>query len=223
MKHWCCLLSLCLVSQFSPAATNSPVRSLGIIRRDGDSAEIFDKSTNLADLEKGVGHFLSHTIATCRSNAAAQGKSPQSIGGMGGSWLEWARLIALKEKKLLPSYWQTEFTKVPDNFSDMMLGSKESGPVIISCKTSLRERYKQAGLEAVALRQHFPDAKFYLLTLDNDKCHVARIRKKLADKELLALQAVYDETNVDQVFAFLETLKLGPPDARVLRQGAVVR
>src|SRR5712671_2592560 len=161
MKRAICLISLCLVAQLCQAVTNSPVRALGIISTYGDSAEIFDKSANLTDLDKSVGYFLSHTIDTCRSNAAAQGKSPQSIGSMGGSWLEWATLVALKEKKLLPAYWQAEFKVVPDNYNDVTLWSKEFGPVIISCKTSLRERYKQADLEALALRQHFPTGKFF--------------------------------------------------------------
>jgi hypothetical protein len=142
---------------------------------------------------------------------------------MGGNWLEYATLIALKHKGLTPACWQAEFAAVPNNFNDVMLWSKEYGPVILSCKTSLRERYKQADLEAVALRQHFPNAKFFLITLDDDKQHVARVRGKIADKELLALQAVYDEANVDELFAFLKTLTLGEPDAKLLRSGRLVR
>jgi hypothetical protein len=210
-------------SQAVLAGTNASVRTLGIIRSYGDSAEIFDKSANLMDLDKSVGYFLAHTIENCRSNAATQGKSPSSIGSMGGPWLEWATLVALKEKGLTPVYWQAEFASVPNNLNDVTLWSKEFGPVIISCKTSLRERYKQADLEAVALRQHFPTAKFYLLTLDADKKHVARTRKKITDQELLALQAIYAEDNADELFAFLRTLTLGEPPKGALRSGKVVR
>jgi hypothetical protein len=223
MKRVICLVLLCLAAPVCPAATNSPARELGILRSYGDSAEIFDQSVNLADLEKGVGYFLLHTIQTCRSNAAAQGKSPQSIGSMGGNWLEYATLVALKEKKLLPAYWRAEFAAVPNNFNDVTVWSKEHGPVIISCKTSLRERYKQADLEAVALRQHYPDAKLFLLTLDEDKKHLARTRKKIGDKELLALQTIYAEDNADELFAFLKTLTLGEPPKGILRSGKVVR
>ena len=212
---------LCLM--VASAATNTPLRELGIVRTFGDTAEIFEQSINLADFDKGVGYFLQHTVNNCRSNAIAQDKSPQSIGSMGGSWFEYATLIALKQKGLTPAYWQAEFTAVPANFNDVMLWSKEHGPVIISCKTSLRERYKQADLEAVALRAHYPDAKLFLLTLDADKKHVARTRKKIVEKELLALQAIYDETNVDDLFSFLKTLKLGEPPKDVLRSGKVVR
>jgi hypothetical protein len=212
---------LCLAT--ARAATNSPLRALGVISSYGDSAQIFDRSTNLADLDHGVGFFLARTLDACRSNAAARGQSPQSIASMSGWWLEWATLVALKQNQLLPAYWQAEFVKLPDNFNDVMLWSKEHGPVILSCKTSLRERYKQADLEAVALRQFFPDAKFFLLTLDADKRHVARTRKKIADGELLAVQAIYDETNADELFAFLRTLTLSAAPDGVLRRAKIVR
>lgn len=217
------LLAFCLSFVSVQAATNSPARALGILRTYGDSAEIFDKAVDLGDLQKGVGYFLLHTIENCRSNAAARGKSPQSIASLGGNWLEYATLVALKEKKLLPAYWQAEFTAVPNNFNDVMVWSKEYGPIIISCKTSLRERYKQADLEALALRHFFPDAKLFLLTLDADKRHLARTRRKIAEKELLALQAIYAEDNADEMFALLKTLTLIEPPAGALKSGKVVR
>lgn len=214
------LLALCLQVH---AATNSPVRALRIVSTYGDSANIFDQSVKLADLDKGVGVFLFNTIETCRSNAAAHGKSPSSIGSMGGSWLEWATLVALQHKGLVPAYWQAQFAAVPNNFNDVTVWSKEHGPVIISCKTSLRERYKQADLEALALRQHFPKAKLFLLTLDADKQHLARTRRKIAEKELLALQAIYAEDNADDLFAFLKTLTLIDAPTGILKSGKAVR
>ncbi len=224
MKRTLTALTLWLLSL--PLAfgwTNAPVRELQLFKTYGDSAGIFDSSVRLSDLDQGVGRFLQRTIQNCRSNATAQGKSPQSIGSMSGSWLEWATLAALKAKGLTPAYWQAEFAAVPNNFNDVMVWSKEHGPIILSCKTSLRERYKQADLEAVALRQHYPEAKFFLLTLDDDKRHVARTRKKIAGKELLALQAIYDETNADELFAFLGTLTLTAAPDGVLRNAKIVR
>ena len=220
---WGFVLFLWLSGRSVSAITNSPVRALGIVRTYGESAEIFDHAVNLSDLDRGVGYFLLHTIQNCRSNAAAHGKTPQSIGSMGGSWLEWATLIALKHKGLVPAYWQAEFVAVPNNFNDVTLWTKEHGPVIISCKTSLRERYKQADLEAVALRAHFTTGKFFLLTLDADKKHLARTRRKIAEKELMALQAIYAEDNVEDLFTFLKTLTLTEPDTTILRSGKMVR
>jgi hypothetical protein len=217
------LLCWALGSVLAFATTDTPMRELNLYRTYGDSADVFDQTADVQSLTNGVGRFLKETIERCAERAAKAGKSPQSIGSMRGRWLEWAVLLALGEKELTPAYWQAEFAAVPGNFSDVLLWSKEYGPVILSCKTSLRERYKQADLEAVALRQHFQNARCFLITLDDDKLHVARIRKKIADKELLALQALYDETNADELFAFLKTLTLVEPPPKTLRSGKPVK
>jgi len=214
------LLFFCLSLQ---AAPNGPVRELDLFTKYNDSAEWFDTTVNVASLANGVGPFLKATVDGAAARAAKEGKSPQSIASMRGRWLEWATAVALKERKLVPAYWQAEFVAVPKNYNDALLWSKEHGPIVISCKTSLRERYKQADLEAVALRQHYPNAKFFLLTLDADKRHVASVRKKIAAKELLALHAVYDETNAEELFAFLKRLTLMEAPENVLRSGKAIR
>jgi hypothetical protein len=218
------LLALLLAGiQTGFAVTNAPVRTLGLSKTYNDAADIFDSVCDTSNLTNGVGAFLKTTINDCRTAASKQGKSPSSIGSMGGRWFEWAVLVAMKENKLTPVYWQAEFAPVPNNYNDVMVWSKEHGPVILSCKTSLRERYKQADLEAVALRQHYPNAKFFLITLDENKKHVANVRKKIASKDLLALQAIYDETNAGDLIAFLKTLTLTDPPDKALTSGKSIR
>ena len=212
-----------LLASLSVAWTSTPVRELGLYKTYGDTAQTFDTSVNLANLTNGVGSFLKLTVDTCRERTAKEGKSPQSIGSAAGRWFEWAVIVALKDQKLTPLWWQAEFVAVPKNYNDVLLWSKEYGPVVLSCKTSLRERYKQADLESVALRQHYPNAKFFLVTLDEDKKHVASVCRKIAAKELLALHAVYDETNTDELFAILKTLTLTDAPDKVLRSGKLVR
>jgi hypothetical protein len=213
---------LSLLAFLCPLANAGPVRKLGLYTNYGDTAQIFDDNVQTSGLTNRVGLFLKQTLDSCRARATKDGKSPSSIGSAAGHWLEWSLLVALKEQKLTPAYWQAEFVVVPKNYNDVLLWSKEYGPIILSCKTSLRERYKQADLEAVALRQHFPSAKFFLVTLDEDKKHVANIRKKIAAKELLALQEIYDETNADDLFAFLKTLTLTPAPDKALRSGKII-
>lgn len=207
----------------SPAATNSAVHDLGIVKKPGVSDAIFDEAVNLADLKKGIGYFLQHAVDNCRSNATAKGKSPQSLGSMGGRWLEFAVLIALKESKLTPAYWQAEFKEIPNAFNDVLVWSKESGPIVLSCKTSLRERYKQADAEALPVRKLYPNAKLYLVCLEDDQNHLKRVRKKIKDGELMALQAIYAADNADELFAFLKTQTLIEPPENALRSSKVVR
>ncbi len=213
----------CVVVLDSSAAPNAPVRELGITSSYGLSAQIFDAAVDLGDLDKGVGHFLLNTIKKCRKSATEKGKSPQQIANMSGNWLEFAMLLALKHEKFTPVYWQAEFAPVPNAYNDVMVWTKEYGPIIMSCKTSLRERYKQADLEAVALRSYYPDGKFYIITLDADKAHLANIRKKLTAGEIVALQTIYAEDNVDELFKFLKRLTITEPPPGALRNGKIVR
>ena len=52
---------------------------------------------------------------------------------------------------------------------DILLYSKVSGPICLSAKTSFRERYKQADLEAMALKNVHRISKSYLLTLSDEE------------------------------------------------------
>src|SRR5258706_7813094 len=214
------LVLICVLD--SLAATSSPVRDLGIVKKPGVSDAIFDEAVDLADLQKGAANFLLQSVEKCRALAAKKGKSPQSIGSMGGRWLEFALLVALKENKLTPAYWQAEFKEVPNAFNDVLLWSKESGPIVLSCKTTLRERYKQADAEALPAGKCYPNAKLYLVCLEDDANHLARVRKKIKDGELMALQFIYAADNADELFAFLKTQTLVAPPDNALRSGKVV-
>jgi len=181
--------------------------------------QIYHEVVNLADLEKGVGTFLAQTDKRCRARAVEMGKSPNSIGTLAGTWMEYSLLVALKEEKKSPLYWQAEFADFRNNFYDIVLFTKEHGPVVLSPKTSLRERYKQADLEAHALRNLFPQSKFFLLSLDSDKKHIANVQRKISSGEIKGINALYDETNADQLFEFLAPLTVVEPDPKALHSG----
>ena len=70
---------------------------------------------------------------------------------------------SLRRSRIGPVYYQTEFHFVPNVAFDIMLYHPEM-PVVLSCKTSLRERYKQAELEGFVLKQVYRRAQVYLIT-----------------------------------------------------------
>ena len=76
-------------------------------------------------------------------------------------------ITLLYREGLLPFYTQAKVAFVPNVEFDVLLYTS-SRPISLSLKTSLRERYKQADLEAIALRYVHRRAKSYLLTLDPD-------------------------------------------------------
>ena len=77
-------------------------------------------------------------------------------------------------------------------------------PVSLSIKTSLRERYKQADLESMALRQVYRNADCYLITL-TDEC--LAMREKIIRGELFALKDCLRADNEDfhQLITTLKT------------------
>jgi hypothetical protein len=206
----------------APRAEKSPVLKQFGIESDSASAKIFNKTVDADALDKGVGFFVSDAVVRCRAEAARLGRSNNSIGGMAGTWLELAVLVALKSKGLTPACYQVRLQNVPDAIMDVVLFSEKRGPIVLSCKTSLRERYKQAGDEASDTLKSYPNSYSCIVTLDADKKHVERVRKKIADKEIQAVEALYDETNLDALVVLLTKEKLIAPANSVVKHVRLV-
>lgn len=68
----------------------------------------------------------------------------------------------------MPFYYQARFSLVPNADFDVVLYHPVR-PVVLTMKVSLRERYKQADLEGVALRQVYRRARSYLITLSGEE------------------------------------------------------
>ena len=187
------------------------------------SQQIYEQAVDRSVLTNGIGKFLLAADHACRKQAESMGKSPNQIGSLSGAWLEYSVLVALHHKKLTPAYYQTELAQMENNVFDVFLWTKENGPVVLSCKTSLRERYKQADLEGIALLKIHPTSKSFLVTLDADKQHLTQTRSKIPSKEIEGLVAIYDETNVDELFAWLakQMIVAIPDEVKVKRARAV--
>lgn len=72
----------------------------------------------------------------------------------------------LVREQFLPLYREANVTFVPNVIYDIILYSSKKFPICLSLKTSLRERYKQADLEAIALKYVHRKSECYLLTMD---------------------------------------------------------
>jgi hypothetical protein len=204
------------------AAPRQPILQQFGIEHSTPSAQIFNKVVDAATLELGVGQFIKGAVDKCRAEAAKMGKTPNSIAGMAGQWLELALLVALKHKGFTPIYYQFELHNVPNATMDVAVFSEKHGPIVLSCKTSLRERYKQAQQEAVATRQAHPRSCSFIVTLDEDKRHIENIRKKIENKEVQAIEGLFDETNLDKLFELLAKEKLVEPTDKMLKRARLM-
>lgn len=89
----------------------------------------------------------------------------QQQRGVNGKMFEYIIATLLIREDIFPFFLSAKVAFVPNINYDIMLYSKEFGPICLSAKTSFRERYKQADLEAIALKYVHRRSKSYLVTL----------------------------------------------------------
>jgi hypothetical protein len=112
-------------------------------------------------------------------------KNPKSIyekhnNSLNGGLFEELIILVLKMQGILPFYVQANVAFVNVAQYDIIIYTKEIGPISLSLKTSLRERWKQAEFEAQILRGVHRKSESYLVTLDEDN-EVPRRRVDASD------------------------------------------
>lgn len=118
-----------------------------------------------------------------------------SNNSLNGTIFENLVIISLAREGIENIYYQTELSFVPTALFDAFLYNEEK-PVALSIKVSLRERWKQADLEASALKQVHKKAECYVLSLNEQE---TRTRQNQSDDYagldgfILANRPEYDE------------------------------
>lgn len=107
---------------------------------------------------------------------------------LNGKVFEYIITTLLYNENLLPMYIQAQVAFVPNVDFDALLYSREVGPIALSMKTSLRERYKQADLEAIALKYVHRKAKAFLLTMEENEA--VNAKNKIVSGDIIGLDAI---------------------------------
>lgn len=112
----------------------------------------------------------------------------------------------LAQNDILPFYEQGVFALVPNAIFDFVCYRPKS-PVVLSAKSSLRERYKQADLEGMALKQVYRRASCYLLTAD--KKEAGNVNAKIEKGDIAGLNkcVVVSEPEFNALIAKLAKMK----------------
>ncbi len=111
-----------------------------------------------------------------------------------GNIFEYIIYTLLYREGIRPFYTQAKVAFVPNVNFDALLYS-QLAPVSLSLKTSLRERYKQADLEAIALKYVHRRSKCYLLTMDSKEANVQK--SKILSGDIIGLDEIIDCTSDD--------------------------
>lgn len=130
-------------------------------------------------------------------------KIPNASNALIGYMWECVINTLLYREGLLPFYRQAKVAFVPNVEFDVILYT-HSSPINISLKTSLRERYKQADLEAIALKYVHRRAKSYLLTLESDEAKACK--EKIKTGEIIGLDGIID-CNTEEINILFDELR----------------
>lgn len=135
----------------------------------------------------------------------------KSIPSLNGKVFECLFAAMLFKCGVQPIHTQAKVTFVPNVEFDYLLYTREYGPVSLSMKTSLRERYKQAELEASALKNIHRNSKCYLVTLN--KKEAKNLSEKIKKGIIWGLDAIYvaTEPEINKLMTILQNLNIVEP------------
>ncbi|WP_081409019.1 hypothetical protein [Acinetobacter gyllenbergii] len=135
----------------------------------------------------------------------------QRENNLNGKLFEAILATIMLKNGVSPIFVQAKVVFVPNVNFDFIVYSKEFGPISISAKTSLRERYKQADLESVSLKYVHRKARCFLVTMDKEEA--TRLERKRINGDLLGIDEIVlgNESSFDAMVEFLSQLNLEEP------------
>jgi hypothetical protein len=150
-------------------------------------------------------------------------KLTDTNSNLNGKVFEYILATLCIRENILPLYLSAKVAFVPNVIYDLMFYTAERGPICWSVKTSLRERYKQADLESIALKYVHRKALSYLITLDEREARGVKEKIKTGDVIGLDNVIVATEPEFDQLVADLKTFQFEePPTVKVIESNQVV-
>ena len=163
---------------------------IGIIRNNTKSSKIFDTccwefyTKHLSPTNYVISCWTAYTQSHTRRNNA-----------LNGSIFELIIASVCTKNGIMPMFLQASVAFVPNIIYDIIFYTSAQFPICLSLKTSLRERYKQADLEAVALKYVHRNAESYLISLDSHE--VIDLKSKIRSGSLLGIDDVIDAQSDD--------------------------
>lgn len=189
----------------------SMLQTLGIVKRGNSKTEKLFRaileSLSVDDFEN-VSYQLPHEYVkkmwdTYKQINQLDDSKSQNNNSLNGAIFEAIIFTLLYREDILPFYTQAKVAFVPNIVYDAILYNQEA-PICLSCKTSLRERYKQADLEAIALKYVHRKSKTYLLSIDRKESE--GVNDKILSGDVIGIDKVYlaDDPQMDDLIAILK-------------------
>lgn len=195
------------------------LEKLGIVRGKGKKAATVFESLipNFLDVKYNL---PSEYVKFCWNKYE---KNPVKNKDLNGKIFEYILSTLCIREGILPLYLNAKVAFVPNVVYDLMFYSAEKGPICWSVKTSLRERYKQADLESIALKYVHRRALSYLITLEKNEAKGVKAKIKTGDVIGLDNVIVATEPEFDILVTELKAFKFEkPPTVEVISSNQIV-
>lgn len=148
---------------------------------------------------------------------------PKGNNNLNGKIFEYILATLFVRENILPLYMSAKVAFVPNVIYDLMFYTSERGPICISAKTSLRERYKQADLESIALKYVHRKALSYLVTLETSEAKSVKGKIKSGDVIGLDNVIVATSNDFDILIDELKTFNFSePPTVKVIQSNQII-
>ena len=147
---------------------------------EGRSAKVYCQALDRVERYKKPSQFVAN-LWTCYQSTR-KNYNPSITGRV----FEYALSEIFKRELIVPFYPQAGVRFIPFATYDFLFYDNQA-PVVVSAKTSLRERWKQAAFEGRALQEIYPWAQSYLVTLDPQEA--GTIQTKIDEREAPGLAA----------------------------------
>jgi len=149
--------------------------------------------------------------------------NPERNANLNGKIFEYILATLCVRENIIPIYMSAKVAFVPNVIYDLMFYTSERGPICFSAKTSLRERYKQADLEAIALKNVHRKALSYLITLEEKEAK--SVKEKIKKGDVIGLDDVVVATNkeFDELIQELKEYQFSePPMVKVVESSQII-
>ena len=147
----------------------------------------------------------------------------ESNNNLNGKIFEYILATLFIREGLLPLYMSAKVAFVPNVIYDLMFYTTEREPICIAAKTSLRERYKQADLEAIALKYVHRKALSFLVTLEENEARSVKAKIKSGDVIGLDNVIVATSSEFNDLIKELKTYQFSePPTVKVIESNQII-
>jgi hypothetical protein len=212
------------MSNFDSEPENSDVARESVGQRDRAVRAVLSlhDATNADSASRFMRGAWSEYEQYVKRLAASEGRGADSYKSLNGGVFQALVEAALLGRGVRPFYSQARMNFIAVAIYDIVVYTQERGPVNLSLKTTIRERWKQADLEGAALKNVYKRSRVYVV--NNSPAETEVRRRDLHNCISIDDFIVCSDVGFDQLIQDLISWKpIAAPTAPLIQHATAVR